>query len=66
MMAYHGFADGASRHTQNLASLAWVIYSPFDELITSGGICLGLATNNVTEYQAAIGFMIEALSSGIY
>ena len=64
-MAYYGFADGASRHTRNLASAAWVIYSPSDELIISGGRCLGPATNNVAEYQAAIGLMTEALSSGI-
>jgi len=65
MTAYYGFADGASRHTQNLASTAWVIYSPSDELITIGGICLGPATNNVAEYQTAIELMTEALSSGI-
>ena len=64
-MAYYRFVDGASRHTRNLASTAWVIYSPSDELIISGAGCLGPATNNVTEYQAAIGLMTEALSSGI-
>lgn len=65
MMAYHGFADSASRHTQNLAYTSWVIYSFSDELITSGGISLGPATNSVTEYQAVIGLMTKALSSGI-
>ena len=65
MATYHGFIDGAIQHTQNLASTTWVIYSPTDELIASGGICLGLATNNVAEYQATIGLMTEALSSGI-
>ena len=64
-MAYYGFADGASRHTQNLASAAWVVYSPTGELTISGARCLGSATNNVAEYQAAIGLMTEALSSGI-
>ena len=64
-MAYHGFADGVSRHTGNLASAAWQIYSPSDELIISGAQRLGPATNNVAEYQAAIGLMTEALSSGI-
>ena len=64
-MAYYRFADGASRHTRNLASAAWVIYSPSDELIILGVLCLGSVTNNVTEYQAAIGLMTEALSSGI-
>jgi len=65
IMAFYGFADGASWHTRNLASVAWVIYSPSDELIISGGRCLGPATNNITEYQAAIGLMTESLSSGI-
>ena len=64
-MTFYGFADGASRHTRNLASAAWVIYSPSDELIISGGRCLGPATNKVAEYQATIGLMTEALSSGI-
>jgi ribonuclease HI len=64
-MAYYGFADGASRHTRNLASAAWVVYSPSGELFFSGARCLGSATNNVAEYQAAIGLMSEALSSGI-
>ena len=26
--SYIGFADGASHHTQNSASAAWVIYTP--------------------------------------
>ena len=64
-MAYYGFADGANRHTRNLASTAWVIYSPSDKLIISGGLCLGPTTNKVTKYQAAIGLMTEALSNGI-
>lgn len=65
MMVYHGFIDGSSRHTQGLASAAWVIYSPTNELITSGGRCLGPVTNNVAKYQSTIGLMAKALSSGI-
>ena len=64
-MAYYGFADDASRHTRNQASAAWVVYSPAGELTISGARCLGSATNNVAEYQATIGLMTEALSSGI-
>lgn len=30
-----GFADGASRHTRNLASAAWVIFSPSGQLVES-------------------------------
>ena len=49
-----GFADGASRYTCNLALAAWVIYSPLEQLVASGGACLGPATNNVAEYRAII------------
>lgn len=52
---HDGFADGASRYTQNLASITCVIYSPTDELLSSGGIYLGHATNNIVEYHAIIG-----------
>ena len=60
-----GFADGASRHTCNLASTAWVIYSPSGQLVTSGGACLGPTTNNVAEYKAIIRLLWDALSRGI-
>ena len=51
---YVGFTDGASRHTCNLASAAWVIYSPLGQLVAAGGACLGPASNNVAEYRAVI------------
>jgi hypothetical protein len=54
--AYHiGYADGASRWTQNLASTAWALYTPSHDMLHSSGICLGLATNNQAEYTAVIG-----------
>ena len=52
-----GFADGASFHTYNLASVAWVIYSPSRQLVSSGGAWLGLATNNVDAYMVVIEFL---------
>jgi ribonuclease HI len=61
---FFGFADGASRHTRNIASAAWVIYQ-FDEVVSSGGICLGPATNNMAEYHAVIGLLTQASSLGI-
>jgi ribonuclease HI len=61
---FFGFADGASRHTQNIASAAWVIYQ-FDEVVSSGGICLGPATNNMAEYHAVIGLLTQASSLSI-
>jgi hypothetical protein len=33
-LPYVGFADGASRSTRNLASAAWEIYAPTNELIS--------------------------------
>jgi ribonuclease HI len=59
-----GFADGTSQHTRNIASAAWVIYQ-FDEVVSSGGICLGPVTNNMAEYHALIGILTQASSLGI-
>jgi ribonuclease HI len=61
---FFGFADGASRHTRNIASEAWVIYQ-FDEVVSSGGICLGPATNNMAEYHAVTGLLTQASSLSI-
>ena len=60
-----GFADGSSHHTCNLASAAWVIYSSSGQLVSSGGACLGPASNNVVEYRAVIEILWDALSRGI-
>jgi ribonuclease HI len=49
-----GYADGASRHIQRLASTAWVIFTPQGQLLSFEGICLGDTTNNVVEYSAFI------------
>jgi ribonuclease HI len=59
--AYHiGYADGASRWTQNLASAAWALYTPSHELLHSSGICLGSTTNNQAKYTAVIGLLADA------
>ena len=60
-----GFTDGVSRYTCNLASAAWVIYSPSGQLVASGGTCLGPATHNVVEYRAVIELLWDSLSHGI-
>ena len=60
-----GYADGTSRHTQRLASAAWVIFSPRGKLLSYEGIFLGDTTNNVTKYSAIIEFLRDALSLGI-
>ena len=60
-----GFTNGASRHTCNLASAAWVIYSPSGQLVASRGACLGPASNNVVEYRVVIELLWDAFSRGI-
>jgi len=60
-----GFADGASHHTQNIASATWVIYSPTGQLVVSGGACLGPATNNVAKYSAVIELLCDVISHGM-
>ena len=60
-----GYADGASRHTRNLASIAWVIYLPSGQLLSSGGSCLGPATNNLAEYSAVIELLVDVIHHGI-
>jgi len=61
---FFDFVDGASRHTRNIASAAWVIYQ-FDQVVSSGGICLGPTTNNMEEYHAVIGLLTQSSSLGI-
>ena len=63
---YIGFADGASCHTQNSASAAWVIYTPTGQLLSLGGIRLQPSSNNVVEYSAIIELLHDAISHGIH
>ena len=53
---YIRFTDGASYHTQNSASVAWVIYMPTGQVLFSGGKCLWPSSNNVAEYSAVSSF----------
>ena len=62
---YVGFADGASRSTQNLSSVAWVIYDPDGELIDLRGIFLGRTTKNVAKYSVVLELLIEAVNLGM-
>ena len=64
-LVYFGFADGASRHNQNLASAAWVLYYPTGQLMVSRGICISAASNNMAEYTTVINLLSEAISHGI-
>ena len=64
-MDLYGFTDGACHHTLNLASATWVLYSPAEDLASSGGICIGLTINNIATYQAVIGLLTEAASQDV-
>ena len=64
-MDFYGFAYGACCHTLNLASTAWVLYSPVVDLVSSGAVFLGPATNNITEYEAVIGLLTKATSQDV-
>ena len=65
-MDFYGFANGSCCHSLNLASAAWVFYSPAKDLVSLGVVCIGLATNNITEYEAVIGLLIEAASQDVH
>jgi ribonuclease HI len=60
-----GYTDNAIQQTQRLASTAWVIFTPQGQLLSSRGICLGDTTNNVSEYNAVIELLHDALLFGI-
>jgi ribonuclease HI len=64
-LPYIGFVDGASRSTQNLASVAWEIYAPMDELVSLRGACLGHETNNIVKYNVVIELLTDNVSLGI-
>ena len=63
--AYIGFADGASCHTQNPASVAWVIYTPTGQVLSSGGLCLRPSSNNVAEYSVVIELLRDSILHGV-
>ena len=63
---YIGFIDGASRHTQNSASAAWVINTPMGQVLSSGGICLWPSSNNVAEYSVMIELLRDAIAHGVH
>ena len=50
-IVFYGFTNGACHHTLNLASDAWVLYSPAEDLVSSGVLCIGPATNKIAEYE---------------
>ena len=63
---FFGYADGASRHTQNLSSTAWAIFSSSGELVIFQGICIGRSTKNIDEYNGLIKILFDVISLGIF
>ena len=62
---YLEYVGGASRGSQNIASTAWVIFTPDNQVLSLGGSFLGPVTNNVAEYSTSIELLIEANTLGI-
>ena len=62
---YIGFTDGASYHTQNLASATWVIYAPTGQVLSLGGVCLQPYSNSVADFSAFIELLRDAISHGV-
>jgi len=58
------YTDGASLGNPGKAGVAFILYTPENELIRKEGRFIGTATNNVAEYLALICGMQEALSLG--
>ena len=48
-----------------MSFMAWVIYSPTDEVVSIHGICLGQTTNNIPEYNVVIQLLFDAITFGI-
>lgn len=66
VLSFHtGYVDGANHSSRNIASIAWVIFSPTNEFLDSRGIFLDRATNNIAKYEAMIILMTRASTLGI-
>ena len=65
MTTFTGFTDGANHYKLNLASTAWVLYSPTCDMVSSRGVCLGPSPNNLAEYHVVIGLLMKALDNDV-
>ena len=62
---YIGYVDGTSGHKRHITSTAWVLYTLESELLSSRGIFLSEATNNISKYMSVIQLLIEVASHDI-
>lgn len=60
-----GYADGASRSTQNLSTKTWAIFTPSGELVRFQRICIAHSTN-IAEYSTLIKLLYDVISLGIH
>jgi ribonuclease HI len=63
---YVGFSYSVIHSTWNISFAAWAIFSPTNEMVSSGGIYLGPTTNNNAEYSAIIKLLFEAIALNIH
>ena len=47
------------------ASVAWVIYTPMGQVLSSRGVCLQPYSNNVAEYSVVIELLQDAILHGV-
>ena len=65
MTTFIGFMDNDNHYTLNFTSETWELYSPIGDLVSSGGTCLGSYTNNLAEYHAMIGLLMDSLANDV-
>lgn len=59
------YCDGASRGNPGPAAIGFVIFGPDGEPVVEMGSVIGVATNNVAEYQALVAGLEAARSRGV-
>jgi len=59
------YCDGASRGNPGPAAIGFVLLDPEGDTVVEMGSTIGVATNNVAEYQALIAGLETARSRGI-
>lgn len=59
-----GFSDGGSRGNPGPAASGYVLIDTTNSIVAEGGAFLGIATNNIAEYQALVLALEKALELG--
>jgi ribonuclease HI len=59
------YADGAARGNPGPAAYGWVLDDQAGHPVAEGGGVLGVATNNVAEYQGLVAGLTRALELGV-